>query len=334
MIIGAVLTGSALVVHAAPTSTSERPDMDVRRGIEQITDPPTHTILVSPTLINIPDAAPGSVHVAKIKIRNRRATTSTFSVLVEGIAGSTNPLQRIVFLKPGDPAMSRTAAAWVQPATASITLKPHEYAEVPVMLTVPHGDGARPGGHYAAVIVRDRHTTSLDDQRGGRVGVQPEVAVPILITVPGKARRSLRVHSVTAPQRVTSRARWSAHIVIENSGDVHLDPVGTVSLISPFGGVVEQLPISTRTLLPGGRAAADVHLRRAPLIGWYRVRTSIHAARDSNGSGVAARADRTLYVTPPWWILIIVAVALVAVSMMWLRRRNDDDGIDDDALDE
>ena len=301
---------------------------------ESISSAAADELRVSPTLISIDQATPGSAHDARIRIYNRRAIPTRFTIDVIGLAGSPDPLQRVAFLERGDPADRSSARSWVTPAVRTITLQPRQVATVPIRVVVPQQ--ARPGGHYASVLVRAAARPAGDALPGGQVGVETEMAVPLLAVVPGRVATSVAIHEVAAPGRVTSHARWSADVVLENTGDIHARPRGTVTITSLFGRVVARTSIGGRILLPDGRDRSRVTWKHAPWLGRYSITVAAHAQGAQGDT-----TSRTVWVLPPWWTWLVLA-GLVVVWTTLNRRsrgaspRDGDDtviGIDDDPVD-
>jgi hypothetical protein len=288
-------------------------------------------VKVSPTLIAT-TAAPGTlVRTAPLVIHNRHAKTITFTLVVDGLTGSSNPDRRVNLL---DPATSRdlgaTAAPWVTIGATSVTLQPREVATVPVLVSIPAD--ARPGGHYAAVAVVSKGV--FGGRAGASVGVLSEVAIPLLITVPGPAKVAVAVRNVRAPEWRWARQDWPLQLDLADTGDLHIQPRGTVTVTSIFGGTAARLPLAGRLLLPGGSSHAGVTWRGVPWFGYYTVKVRVWANGPASPS---TTVTRTLWVLPPWWILLVLAL-LVATALEVRRRRrrwhrlldamDDDDGID------
>ena len=317
--LGVAVLSAATAISAPPPSVHQ-PLPGVSYGTESIEGAPQDALRVSPTRLTFDNVTPGSEHTASITIRNRRATPTRFSIDVVGLAGSRDPLRRVSMLAANDPANQATARSWITPAVHDVILQPRQFATIPIGMSVPAG--ARPGGHYAAVIVRAQgKQLAIPGTTGGRLGVDTELAVAVLATVPGTAQRSLRIVSITAPGLVTSRHQLHATVVVENSGDVHADPRGVVTIRSLVGSDIARTPLRTRTLLPRGRDRVELTWKHAPWIGRYTITASVGSGTNTTGDTAA----RVVWIMPPWWAMLIAAIAAAAGIGWIIRRRRFDD---------
>ena len=111
---------------------------------------------------------------------------------------------------------------------------------------------AKAGGYYAAIIVTDPTVTNF-----GEVGVNVQVASLVLLNVVGDVVEQAAILDFTT-QDWTNRLPIDFQYRVQNQGNVHFKPQGTISVRNMLGGEVVQidanpdqgnvLPMSTRQL--------------------------------------------------------------------------------------
>lgn len=273
--------------------------------------------MVSPdrVAIDVPLDA-GERFFCTITIRNRHPASVTFELQVRGLRGSRSR-GGVEFVVADDPAASSTAAGWLTPSPARVTLPPRGVAKVPVAVKVPRD--APVGGSYAAIEVVPVRTLELPGETN--VGVVTSVAVPFLLTVGGRGEPRLRLRDVRAPTLRWERDPWTLRARLDNDGTLHATPSGAVRVRSLFGNVVAELPVAGSPLLPGGRQPVEVTWDRVPWFGIYRHELRI-ASTSPEHRGEVARARGWLVALPPWWVLLAAAALVVATILLRRHRRH------------
>lgn len=273
--------------------------------------PLSDTMLVAPTQIPILHARPGTACSTSLRIENRRPQPTTFELLPIGMVGSSDPGGPVRFLEVDDPAAEATARDWLRVAEPQVELGVRGYAQVPVTVRIPENAG--PGGHYAAIAVRAKDT----DASAGELGVQSQIAVPVLVEIAGTAQRQIRLGAVRAPRLVQGREPLELAVRVRNTGNTFATPSGRVTVRSTFGSVIGHLPLrGSRLLLPEGAAPLEARWKRTPWIGRYTLEVVVRPQPD----GSAVRERVTVWALPPWWAIAAV-VALLALIAVWHRWR-------------
>lgn len=133
------------------------------------------------------------------------------------------------------------AAAWVETAQGAITVQPNERIEVPFKITVPNN--AEPGGHYVSLFYGT--DPSLKPEDGGQVTVRSLLGALIIMRVEGLIRENASIATFTTKEG-TSLAHLPAtfDIRVQNSGNVHVRPQGTILIKNLMGGETETLSIN------------------------------------------------------------------------------------------
>ncbi|MBI2872638.1 MAG: hypothetical protein HYY00_05550 [Chloroflexi bacterium] len=195
----------------------------------------TVSFTVSPSQLEFA-ASPGGAMKQPITVTNHSADPLSLFVSVED-------------LQPGRPDLS--AKSWLRIDQSELTLGPNETKTVNVTLLVPRD--APQGGGYAVVYFQT--SKPVAPQQGGRIsagtGVGVRVGSVFMITVKGLDLSIDAVVTKVIPVLV-EKGKMGFNIVIENRGNVHFFPKGSVELRDAAGNLIGEIPLAESTsVLPG-----------------------------------------------------------------------------------
>lgn len=139
------------------------------------------------------------------------------------------------------------ATSWLSVDSRQFLLAPGESR--PISLRINPPDDAGPGGHYANVVFRvlnDQNTS--DSQSSARIS--PELSTVLFMTVPGNITESAQV-DFTSPPTWNWSKNQEFNAAINNTGNIHLLPSGSVSISQLNGHEVEHLDFPAKLIIPG-----------------------------------------------------------------------------------
>jgi hypothetical protein len=119
-----------------------------------------------------------------------------------------------------------------------------------------------PGGRYGSVVFR---VSPTDSSLGGEVAVESRIAVPLFVRIEGavKEEGKLVAFGILNAERFLSSPDEDRpirfHLSFLNSGDVYLNPHGTIS-ISGFWGEPSHVLVDPYAVLPGSTRLREVFL--------------------------------------------------------------------------
>ncbi len=200
-------------------------------------------------------------------------------------------------------------ATWMSVEPDEATIAPHERADFHVSVKVP-ADG-EPGSHLGAVLVHNV-TARPTDARG--VIVEQQVASLLLLTVKGHLVERARVASFGVPG-FDHRAPVPFTARVENTGNVHVKPTGTIEVTDLLGRRVAMLPIESGNVLPGSIRRFPVKWKAGRRLGVYRAKLRLQYGRDHH----VLTASTTFVGYPGLRSVGLVALGLLLV--FGLRRR-------------
>lgn len=256
--------------------------------------------------------APGETVVREITITNRISDNRKFKLEIEDIAGSTD----------GSAAVSLTGSKrgpysirdYITLPREEFALELGERARIPVTITVP--PDTEPGGYYGSVLVSTIRPSERSEE-GGPAPTSPIIARVgslFFVTVAGDAVQEGKVVDV----HTTNNQWWyesgpvELNILTENSGSVHINPYGELSITNMFGEEVGFVELEPWFVLPNSLRVREVTWDREFLLGRYKVTARINRGYDD----VVDEVTTTFWVMP-WKIVggIFVVFFIIIFSI-------------------
>lgn len=264
----ATTTADSLAVQTKPWFTS-----DFISGGELATG----DFVVGPGKIEV-TVKPGETVIKMMSVANRIAANKTFELSVEDMSGSANPTVPVVLL--GDQNGPYTLKDNITFPDTTFTLDLNERAQIPVSITMPLD--AEPGGYYGSVLVQ---TIQNDSDQSGATASSPIVArigTLFFITVPGPFEKSGQVNdfSVIPNKFFYTTGPLNLGVLFENTGSMHLNPYGSITVSNLFGEEVGFVEIEPWFVLPKSLRLREVVWDRELLLGRYTVTAQINRGYD------------------------------------------------------
>lgn len=216
---------------------------------------------------------------------------------------------------------------WIVPPS-TLQLVPKQIKTLPITINVPKD--ASPGGHYGVI----RFTGAAPGVTGNGVGLSASLGALVLLTVSGKITENLSVKTFTASHNGKAGSLFqSAPLVfterINNTGNVHEQPTGLVTVKDMFGRTLATLTVNQPpgNILPASTRKFTQDLNKSVigtkhLFGHYTAKLSL-----TYGSG----SKKTLTASMGFWVIpfkavgIVIAVLIIAFFALRysLRRYNE-----------
>jgi hypothetical protein len=194
----------------------------------------------------------------------------------------------------------------------SFVFKKGEERRIPYVITAPLN--AEPGSHFGVAFFKASKITTQEEQL--RVGTQ--VGVLIFITVPGNFQQKGNILSFNGPS-FTQGGAVPFVIRFENTGTVHFEPKGTISIKNIFGSIVGEVPIEGQVVLPTGIKELKFSWNPSSFV--FGVYTASAAIKDGEGNELATEAI-TFYAAPVWYIVgFLILVVVIYMIVRFLKSR-------------
>jgi hypothetical protein len=193
---------------------------------------------------------------------------------------------------------------------SSFVFKQGEQREIPYRILAP--EDAEPGSHFGVAFFKA--SKLAEDTSQLKVGTQ--VGVLIFVTVPGDFLQKGQIQDLSAPAFTQSNV-VPFTIRFENTGTVHFEPKGLITIRNVFGKVVGTVPIEGQVVLPTG--VKDLRFAwqtEGLLLGRY---VATAAVKDGEGNELTSETV-SFYAAPLWYILaFFVFIFLVYLLIRFLK---------------
>lgn len=256
-------------------------------------------------------AEPGQVVTKEIKVRNESKTQRTINTTIKDFIVTDDqgtPIQV-------DSDDNRWAASsWLQVSPSKLQLKAGETKSL--QLTVITPDDALPGGHYAVVLHTPQNEITLSETGSA---IETNVGTLVYITIPGDIKESARVKDFSAPF-FSEYGPIDFKAVVTNLSDIHIAPIGSVSITNLLGSKTADLAIPETNIFPYTSRNLNTTLNKKWLFGRYKAQ--LLAGYGTTGNALTA----TLYFwVVPWRLIItLVAIIVILLILIYLAKKKKD----------
>jgi len=216
------------------------------------------TILIGALLVPLTSFAQGSISlsVSPTLFDMTASPTQDWSSNVRVINANEVPLQiytDVVNFKPSgeagrgsmapvlsDESNGSTLAEWITIQNTEQLIPAEQTVSIPFTIDVP--DDAAPGGHYAAILIGTR---SFDSTQGtSQVETAQVVTALVFLRVAGDVQETGQIRDFTTSRLISEAPAMDFSIRFENTGNVHLQPQGNITITNMWGKERGVLPIN------------------------------------------------------------------------------------------
>lgn len=302
---GALLAGVSLFALAALISPdraqAQASNANAAQGIE-----------ISPALVELNGAA-GGTYVINLNVTNVTSTDLFYTVSVDDFTAKDETGTPQILLDSTLPE-SASIRSWVSSPSGFI-LESRESRTVAVQVTIP--DNAEPGGHYGVV----RFSGQAPEVEETGVGLSASAGTLLLVRVDGditEQARILEFFSANGGNRTgffeTSPVGFVTRI--QNEGNIHVKPIGSIEIKDAFGSIVATLPLNNEksNVLPDSIRRFDSQFDGGWMFGYYTANLTLGYGT----TGQALTSSATFWVIP---YRLILAVLLVVVTAGFILTR-------------
>lgn len=253
--------------------------------------------------------SPGETIVQEITVTNRISAGRTFKLEVEDIAGTADGSSAVEL--SGAERGPYSIRDYISFPSDTFTLDLGERARIPVTIKIPAD--AEPGGFYGSVLVSTDRSPEVTNE-GPRSPVIARVGSLFFVTVRGDAD----IAGETKAIQTLDGKMWyeegpvNLGIVYENTGSVHVNPYGEISIKNMFGEEVGFVELDPWFVLPKSLRTREVTWDREFLFGRYKVTAKINRGYDNQIDEVT-----TSFWVLPWKIVlgIFLSIFIIVFSL-------------------
>ena len=278
----------------------------------QSSDGAASNLQVSPLRTSV-TIDPGETKVVPVTIRNLSSNTVTLRAITNDfIAGDDESGQPSIILDENEYAPTHSLKRYLQQID-NVTLAANEEKAIPVTVVVP--ESAPSGGYYGAV----RFVPA--DAGSAQVAIAPSVASLVLVRVAGDYRESLELKEFSIRQDgstkafLTSGEKITTVVRLENKGNVHVEPFGSV-FVSKGNKTIYSAAINDTeprgAILPDSTRKWEVPLENMTDFGKYTVSVTLGYG-DANQT---IEYERTIWVVPVLYLALAGGALLIVLGII------------------
>lgn len=227
---------------------------------------------VSPTRVEINQINPGEARTFTVTVMNVTSSDLTYGTRVADFsANDETGSPSLSYLNDTDSSISMSS--WITGLPVSLSLKARESKEIPVQVNVP--SNAELGGHYGAILFPGIET----DINSSGVGLSASTGVLVLVSVGDTSKiteeAGLKEFYTAHNDKQTGFFEASPIdfvVRIENTGNVHVKPAGSIEVSDIFGNVVDKIDVNSNqnsNVLPDSIRKFVVRMEKLWLFGRY-----------------------------------------------------------------
>lgn len=251
--------------------------------------------------------APGKVLQDIVKIKNVGGETQSYYPQVLDFK-SDNKSGAPVFLEEGEENGTYSLTKWLSISKEKITIEPGNSEALNFNITVPAD--AEPGGHYAGILFSTKPIQST----GTGIGLTNKVGSLILVRVAGNAKEALKISEFSSDKQSYDDANVKFNLTLANTGSVHLQPKGVITIKNTFGGqeaAVDVNQLSSNVLPGSSRSFEGLWKDSGFRVGYYTATVVLNY-----GSPSQTISSSVSFWILPWKILLIILAALILVLVV------------------
>lgn len=243
------------------------------------------------------DIPRGSSQTGVITVSNPSDTTLALQIETENFSGGDGGT--VEYAPDG---AKYGLLSWMTVDKTPFTLGPGQKKEVPFTVNVPQN--AEVGGHYGTILFRASSADGTDGAGGSSIGISGRIGSIILVSVPGDAKKSGELISVTTPGFL-QYGPLTVNAEYKNTGSVHYVTKGTATFKGIFGK--RTVTFDEKTILPDVQRNTTAKLDKTWLIGPIFTTATLEA-----GDGTKQSMSTTTFAFPviPGLITIFAILAI------------------------
>jgi len=188
---------------------------------------------ITPSLFK-PNLSPGETWGSSFKIANNSSAgdLTVYAAAVNFTASDESGHAKFLPITDGDKSSPYTLASWIEVSDAPIVVPREKSVKVDFIIRIP--ENAEPGGHYAAILVGNRPIKDAGIE-GPSILVSSMLSTLFFVNVAGDVTEGgfIREFSIDKSFYQTANAEFTVNF--ENTGNVHLQPQGDITIFNMWG---------------------------------------------------------------------------------------------------
>jgi hypothetical protein len=262
---------------------------------------------------------PGQVIRRQIKVTNESDTPRIFYAYLRdfGAEGETGQAK---LLAPGTD-YGYSIASWIKVTSEGLEFGGNEERAIDFEIVIPSDIG--PGGYRGAILfgTEPPRVQVESEDRGAGMSIAQQAASLVLLRVKGDVFEEASIREFNTDKDFYSTPFSVDFLIrVENSGNVHVKPHGTISIKNMFGKEVAVVRVNEAggNILPDSiRRFMDVKWEGKNGIGKYTATLGLSygSGVDAGGQGKGSIVGEKSFWIIPWRIIVPVGLTLLLLSL-------------------
>lgn len=273
-------------------------------------DPTRQDFVVGPGKEEV-ELAPGESTTVEIMVSNRTGVDRNFMVEIEDFTGSSNPNEAVVLL--GSDRGPYSLKDYLQIEERNFFLPNGKRAIVPVKISIPAD--AEPGGLYGSVIfsIVSADADPDNSEVAAAAPIVSRLGSLLFVTVKGNVEQSGQLNEFsTGDKTLFTDSTIPFRISFENTGRIHLNPYGVISVSNMFGQEVERIDMDPWFVMPGVSRLREVTMERQIMFGRYTAELTFNPGY----AGAEQETATVSFWVLPWKPLAMTIIAAIIVIVL------------------
>lgn len=250
---------------------------------------------------------PGDTQQDIIKVKNVGTDKTTYYPEVLDFT-SDNASGAPKFLPDSEDNGKYSLKKWISITKESVTIDPGKSEAFNFIISVPAD--AEAGGHYAGILF------STDPAAIGGTGaaLKSKVGSLVLVRIAGDIKEAASIKGFKADKDGYDNAnKVSFDVNVENTGNVHVQPKGVITIKNIFGGKVASVDVNSLSanVLPGStRIFNSTWTDPGFKLGFYTATVTLNYGNPSQ-----IISAQTSFWIIPWMTLLIALIVLILLLL-------------------
>jgi len=284
-----------------------------------LTSPTQATDLISITAIPPRlelEVLPGSTLQETLKITNSSPTEQTYQATFTDFIVSDDQGTPIPISEGTSGRWS--LASWLNIKPTRVTLKPQQTSAINLIITIPAD--ALAGGHYAMVtynpITQDLPSQPAAAGKTGSTIIQ-KVGTLIYLNVVGDVTEAAYLKQFKTDKNFKKYGPINLSAEIENLGDVHIRPQGTVTISNLLGKTTAVLNLEEKNIFPFASRKYELTLPGKWRLGRYQAKLEAFAGN----SQVPLNGLIYFWIIPTREIAFVVLTIIILIILLEIKKK-------------
>jgi hypothetical protein len=261
--------------------------------------------------------SPGESMDRDVRITNRTGRVLKVKIEIEDFTGD----DQVGTLLLGNEKGPYSLRDMILPDTKEFTLSHGERALLPVKISIPAD--AEPGGRYGSILVKvepqDPDEKDLaPGAASGQLQITSRIAVMYFVRIKGDANEQGKLKGFTSEKSFYQKGPVKFSVLYENSGNVHLNPYGSIEIKNLLGKKVDEIEVSPYFVMPGFSRTMEKNWEKPLALGRYQATLKLNLGYKD----IFEEKSVTFWIIPTKIIFIgLGAILLLSLIIVWFSSK-------------